>query len=446
MKKVNDESPIVTVDSKYLKNEKNIIKNLIREEIENQGEKIQSLTTPELNKKINITVLIWGILTAVYTLLYIFNVEFKTCIICEGITILIYFIVTRQFNIVNVIYKKAKKLPNKDITKIVTEVKNNKKQIAFPLYLRTGLTVIITIIIPILIFSSPKLLYFKYGDGYAVIKYTRDFKNNIENIVVPDTHNGKNVIAIGMGAFENTNIKRVILPKNLESIKSKAFYGCENLERINIPPKVTEIRASAFENCTNLQRVFLPNGIINIRASAFKNAEKLNGVELPESLEYLGAGAFYNCKSLTEITIPSKVIELNGETFKYCTSVKRINLHDNIISIHGECFSGDSRLDNVILPSKIKEIRGNTFENCIELSSIIIPEGVTRIGGHAFYGCRKLSYVSVPTTVVEIGSSAFRRCYSLKSIKVPKNAVINERAFKGSPTSIQYLRGETYGQ
>ena len=118
----------------------------------------------------------------------------------------------------------------------------------------------------------------------------------------------------------------------------------------------------------------------------------------------------------------------------------------DIISIHGECFSGDSRLDNVILPSKIKEIRGNTFENCIELSSIIIPEGVTRIGGHAFYGCRKLSYVSVPTTVVEIGSSAFRRCYSLKSIKVPKNAVINERAFKGSPTSIQYLRGETYGQ
>ena len=67
----------------------------------------------------------------------------------------------------------------------------------------------------------------------------------------------------------------------------------------------------------------------------------------------------------------------------------------------------------------------------------MIPEGVTRIGGHAFYGCTSLSYVSIPSTVTEIGSSAFRQCYSLQSVRVPYRAVINERAFKESPTYIE---------
>jgi hypothetical protein len=82
-------------------------------------------------------------------------------------------------------------------------------------------------------------------------------------------------------------------------------------------------------------------------------------------------------------------------------------------------------------------VRGNTFEGCSSLTSIIIPEGVTRIGGHAFHGCTSLSYVSIPSTVTEIGSSAFRQCYSLYKVRVPYGAIINERAFKESPTSIR---------
>ena len=80
----------------------------------------------------------------------------------------------------------------------------------------------------------------------------------------------------------------------------------------------------------------------------------------------------------------------------------------------------------------------NVGTNKNVILNFVIPKGVTRIGGHAFYGCSNLSYVIVPSTVVEIGSSAFRQCTSLRSIHVPKNAVINERAFKESPTSVIY--------
>lgn len=435
---VTDNSPIVLIDPTYLNNESALLKNIVKEEIESQGENVKKLTTSKINTKRNIVILIFGLLTFIYVLMYFFNIELKTCLMCEGITLLLYIFLVKKFNIVNAISMKAKKNPNEDIAKLVTEVKINKKQVVFPIFLKTGITVLAAIFIPVIMFAKPKLLYFRYGDGYAVIKYTKGAIQQSDTVVILDTHNGKNVVAIANSAFENTKIKNVTLSQNLESIKSKAFFNCKNLESIYIPQNVTEIRASAFENCLNLKTVSLPNGLIEIRASAFKNDKKLSKIELPESLEYLGAGAFSHCSSLQEITIPSKVVEINGQTFEYCISLRRINLHDNIISIHGENFVGCKKLDNVTLPSKITEIRGNTFENCTSLSSIVIPKGVTRIGGHAFYGCSNLSYVIVPSTVVEIGSSAFRQCTSLRSIHVPKNAVINERAFKESPTSVIY--------
>lgn len=435
---IKDNSPIVLIDPVYLNNESELLRNMIKGEIENQGENARELTTSKINTKRNIVILMFGLLTFIYVLMYFLNIELTICLICEGITLLLYIFIVKKFNIINVISKRAKKNPNEDIAQMVTEVKMNKKQVVFPIFLKTGILVMAAIFIPMIMFVKPKLLYFNYGNGYEVVKYTKGLAKQSDTIVIPDTYKGKNVVAIGESSFKNTSVKNVTLPQNLESIKSKAFFNCKKLESIYIPQKVTEIRASAFENCSNLKNVTLPNGIIDIRASAFKNDTKLAQIELPESLEYLGASAFSYCSSLQKITIPNKVIEINGQTFEYCTSLKIINLHDNIISIHGENFVGCVNLDNIILPSKITEIRGNTFENCFSLSSIIIPEGVTRIGGHAFYGCRKLSLVTVPRTVVEIGSSAFRQCSSLRTIKVPRNALINERAFKESPTSVTY--------
>ncbi len=106
--------------------------------------------------------------------------------------------------------------------------------------------------------------------------------------------------------------------------------------------------------------------------------------------------------------------------------------------VRGEVFKNASGIKYIRLPSQITEIRGSTFENCKNLREIEIPEGVTRIGGHAFYKCRNLRKVTVPSTVREIGSSAFRECNSLYSIDIPKGADVNGKAFKESPTIVNY--------
>ena len=434
-----DGSPIVLVDPTYLNKEKLLIRSIVKGEIESQGEDIKKISTGKINLKKNLTLAILGILTLFYAIMYFYNSSLFSCVCLEGITIAIYVIIMKKLNVVNVLAKYAKKNPNEEISKIVSDMRINKKNIIIPSFFKTIVILFVAVLIPCMVFTNPMIIYTEYGDGYAVSKYTRGLTGQSDEVTIPEIYNGKKVIAIEESAFENSNIKEIDLPDSIESIKSKAFYNCKFLENIIIPDKVTEIRASAFENCVNLRSVYLPEGIVDIRGSAFKNDIKLSSIYLPESLQYLGAGAFSHCRSLIEITIPENVTEINGQTFEYCTSLRTINMHDNIVSIHGETFIGDTRLNNVILPSKITEIRGNTFENCTSLTSIIIPEGVTRIGGHAFYGCSSLSYVSVPSTVREIGSSAFRMCTSLYNISIPRAAVVNERAFKESPTIVSYL-------
>ena len=120
---------------------------------------------------------------------------------------------------------KAKKNPNEDIAKLVTEVKINKKQVVFPIFLKTGITVLAAIFIPVIMFAKPKLLYFRYGDGYAVIKYTKGAIQQSDTVVIPDTHNGKNVVAIANSAFENTKIKGY-LDYVIDNIKNKNVGIC----------------------------------------------------------------------------------------------------------------------------------------------------------------------------------------------------------------------------
>lgn len=435
---VQDTSSVVNFDTTYYGNEKTILKNMLKAEIQNQGENVSLLSTKSLNTKRNILLIIFGIITLLSTLLYFFNYSLVLCGFIEFIGFIIYLIISKRFNILNVLTKKAIKSPDEDLSKIVNDIRSEKQDTFLPQIIKVMIVIFVAIFIPCVMFFQPKLLFTRYSDGYQVFRYTRGIVQGNNEVSIPSTYKNKPVLAIGEKAFENRKITKVTIPYGIESIKTKAFYNASNITTIEIPSTVYEIRGDAFAYMSSLTHISLPEGLKEIRGGAFAYDYKLTNVKLPNSLEYLGGSAFSHCSSITEMTIPSKVTEINGETFAYMTSLRTINLHEGITYIHGEVFMGDTSLNNVKLPSKITEIKGSTFENCSSLTSIEIPEGVTRIGGHAFYGCSRLSYVYVPRTVVEIGSSAFRQCYSLSSITIPRNALVNERAFKESPTYISY--------
>lgn len=430
-----DIGPTVVIDNKFLLSDRALTKKFIGEEIKKL--KYKKLNNKDLRLKNNILIAIWAIISFICIIMFFFNEPIEICLGVEAVTVIAYIICSKVFfSAKNKIYKDAIENPDEEITVLIERMQNESKNTIPTLMKIIGIAMAI-IIVPCIYFQSPRTFYVKEGNGYSLVKYSRGVKNTFEKeVIIPNTYNGKKVISIGNGAFKNTDIEKVQLPEGLEEIKSKAFYNCTSITKIEIPKTVTAIRGEAFAKCKSLRMVYLNEGLKEIRGGAFKECKALFKIDLPNSLEYLGGSAFSHCSYMSKITIPEKVTEINGQTFEYCTSLTTVDMHDNITSIHGEVFVNCTLLKDVVLPSKIKEIKGNTFENCKSLKSINIPEGVTRIGGHAFYGCKMLSSVTVPSTVKEIGSSAFRNCTLLKTIRVPKDAYINERAFKGSPTRI----------
>lgn len=301
---------------------------------------------------------------------------------------------------------------------ICSEIKN-KQTILFTIFLLLNI-----VFVAFIFFHMP--LYTLLLEVINVVVYLVFSKKfSIKNIIVKEIKNRpdekiSNIIASIMSrSFESNNrfiLKAILIiisfllplgyfynPHVFYESYMDGYYvrfytfGISNFDTVYISntykgKPVYGIRGDVFSNMYLLKNVYIEEGIDTIRGTAFKNDINLEEVHLPKSLTYLGGEAFYNCSSLVSVNL--------GDT-------------------------------------KITEVKGNTFENCTSLSSIIIPEGVTRIGGHAFRGDSKLSEVSIPSTVREIGSSAFRSCISLYTVSVPKEASINVRAFKESPTNVR---------
>lgn len=157
--------------------------------------------------------------------------------------------------------------------------------------------------------------------------------------------------------------------------------------------KVIGIRGNVFANLQRVESIVLPDSIDTIRGYAFADSKDLISVDMPETLSYLGGGAFSGCRLL----------------------------------------------ENIDIPEGLTEIKGNTFEGCEFLSKVVIPEGVKRIAAHAFCDCTFMKEAVFPSTLEEIGSSAFRRCHILMKVRIPSKTVVNEKAFKESPTEIIYI-------
>lgn len=163
-------------------------------------------------------------------------------------------------------------------------------------------------------------------------------------------------------------------------------------------------------------------------------------IVIPETIDGMVVkgirGDAFKGTNITSISLPNTIDTIRGHAFEDCAELREINLPENLEYIGGYAFSGCRKIRNITLPEKITEIHGNTFMYCTNLESVIINEGVTVIGGSAFRNCRSLDQVVLPHSLKEIHSSAFRDCPKLREVEVPADCVIDNRAFKNSPTKI----------
>ena len=98
------------------------------------------------------------------------------------------------------------------------------------------------------------------------------------------------------------------------TVLDDTFSGCSNLWRVTIPANVETISSTTFSGCSQLKRIAFEKGakLKIIPQSVFANLNSLTAIEIPASVTTIGSGAFHDCSSLEIVSFEegSKLITI----------------------------------------------------------------------------------------------------------------------------------------
>ena len=242
------------------------------------------------------------------------------------------------------------------------------------------------------------------------------------DIVIPG-----NVTSIGSYAFYGyTLLTSVTIPDSVTSIGDRAFYYCKSLTSVTIPDSVTSIGNYAFSSCESLETITVDSGnsvyhsagncLIETATKTLIAGCKNSVIPDDGSVTSIGDWAFTSCTSLTSVTIPASVTSIGHYAFSGCTSLTSVIIPDSVTSIGSSAFSGCTSLTSVTIGNSVTSIENHVFYGCTSLTSVTIPDSVTSIGSQAFDGCTSLTSVTIGNSVTSIGNNAFDGCISLDDV------------------------------
>ena len=258
-------------------------------------------------------------------------------------------------------------------------------------------------------------------------------------------------------AYDNENIKKVVIEDGVTSIGEYAFSGCRSLTDITIPGSVTSIGDSAFEWCTGLTSIEIPEGVTSIGEFVFFSCYKLTEVFLENGSKLtsgnLGVdesiiGTYWNEGDLTWTLTADGTMTISGsgamKDYSYdspaCdnSNIKKVVIEEDVTSIGDSAFSDCRSLTDITIPGSVTSIGNGAFSGCSSLTGITIPGSVTSIGNFAFYNCTGLTSISIPKSVTSIGTYTFSGCGNLTEITVPCDSTLTKDAFEDASEKVKY--------
>lgn len=280
--------------------------------------------------------------------------------------------------------------------------------------------------------SSDPADYLVFTDYYGSWKVSLKEGARVENVVIPETWEGKTVDTVGSFA-RNTTVKTVQLPESVNSILEQAFVGCTSLESINTA-KVNHIGDSAFSGCTSLKEIEISEsgikgvsilygctGIESITAAnlgegVYKYFSYYDTSAVPESLKNIVItndtvfedGVFEGCTGLQSITLPSNIRTIEWDVFADCTSLNAVYVSDlqtwlnltfenagaNPLSHGGNLYIGGELAEHITLPEYQGGLKSYAFYGCTSLQTLTINDTyfTEGFGTDALTGCTNLTY------------------------------------------------------
>lgn len=211
------------------------------------------------------------------------------------------------------------------------------------------------------------------------------------------------------------------------TVLDDAFSGCSNLWKVTIPVNVESMTFNNFKGCVSLKTITFEKGS-KLKAftgghdnnykilDAFLDCKSLTTIEIPASVESLGtafkgsslrtitfekgsklksitggyqnkdnySGALSDCKALTFIEIPASVETIEIAAFKGCSSLEMIT------------FEKGSKLESI---SGVRDL--GAFDGAINLTTVDMSEctQVKRIDEYTFYGNSNLRLFKIGTEI-----------------------------------------------
>lgn len=218
---------------------------------------------------------------------------------------------------------------------------------------------------------------------------------------------GNQVTAIGCGAFKNTALTNITIPKELEAIPDYAFSGCKKLVTV----------------------IFSGKSLKSIGEYAFTECTSLYGISIPEGVKTIGAGAFYKCNSLENVSVPNTIESLGKDAFSE-TSLYYY-LYDNGL------YLGNTKNPYHVLVTTNGASTLTTHNNTVVIASGAIDKGVKHlvITDNVFFindeACTPNSDI---TTITFVGSRA-----AWNALRVDSDAIYVDTRVK-----VECLDGNLY--
>lgn len=205
-------------------------------------------------------------------------------------------------------------------------------------------------------------------------------------------------------------IKDLVIPNDVTSIGSSAFWGCSGLTSVTIPSSLKEINDYAFAYCTGLTAIHISDleSWIKIKFKEalsnplvyahhlYMNGEEIKDLIIPSNITSFGDFTFWGCSGLNSLTIHKDVTSIGNNVFRECSGLDSIiveegnAMYDSRNDCNALVLSGSNTIllgcKNTVIPNSITKIGDFSFEKT-DITSIIIPNSVTEIGIGAFSGC-----------------------------------------------------------
>lgn len=267
------------------------------------------------------------------------------------------------------------------------------------------------------------------GKGYTVVGIGDCID---KDLIIPSTHEGLPVTAIGENAFNgNTDISYVLIDRAITSIGQGAFNLCKSL--INVYYNGTKEKWETLCSSIGVSNDYL----IDAKVYYFSETEPADGffwhfdtdgktpvswgvesdysVGLEYSLNtdeqgYTVVGIGY-CED-TDLVIPATyrglpVTAIGSNAFESVRSFKSVSIPASVTTI-GEYAFAHCGVTSVTFAtnSQLTTVDRYAFFSSSSLQSIALPDGVTTIGVAAFNGCNNITSISIPDSITTIENRA----------------------------------------